>query len=148
MANLAKNKKAFFDYEILEEIEAGLALKGYEVKSVKLGHMSLKGSFVSIHEGELFLVNSTTPLYKYATVSDYNPTSSKKLLVKRKQIDRLIGKVRVDGLTLVPLSVYNKQGKIKLKFALARGKKKFDKRQVIKQREDDRNMGRILKQRH
>lgn len=148
MANLAKNKKAFFDYEILEEIEAGLVLKGYEVKSIKLGHMSLKGSFVSIHEGELFLVNSTTPLYKQATVSDYDPTSSKKLLVKRKQIDRLIGKVRVDGLTLVPLSVYNKQGKIKLKFALARGKKKFDKRQVIKRREDDRNMGRILKQRH
>jgi SsrA-binding protein len=148
MSTLAKNRKAFFDYEILEEIEAGLVLKGCEVKTIKQGHMSLKGAFVSVHNEELFLTNSSTPLYKHATVSDYNPTSSKKLLVKRKQIDRLIGKVHTEGLTLVPLSVYNNHGKIKLKFALARGKKKFDKRQVIKRREDDVRIGRIMKQRH
>ncbi len=148
MANLARNKKAFFDYEILEEIEAGLVLKGYEVKSVKLRHMSLKGSFVSVHGGELFLTNASIPLYKQATVSDYDPTVSRKLLVKRKQIDRLTGKAQADKLTLVPLSVYNKQGRLKLSFALAKGKKKFDKRQVIKQREDDVRIGRTMRQRH
>ncbi len=148
MDTLARNRRAFFDYEILEEIEAGLVLKGHEVKTIKQGHMSLKGSFVSVYNNELFLTNSSTPLYKYATVSDYDPTSSKKLLVKRKEIDRLMGKVHTEGLTLVPLSVYNNRGKVKLKFALARGKKKFDKRQVIKRREDDVRIGRIMKQRH
>lgn len=148
MSTLAKNRKAYFDYEPLEEIEAGLVLKGHEVKSVKLGHMSLKGSFVASHNNELFLTNASIPLYKHATVADYDPRSSRKLLVKRKQIDRLTEKVHADGLTLVPLSVYNNHGKIKLRFALARGKKKFDKRQVIKQREDDVRLGRIMKQHH
>lgn len=148
MCALAKNKKAFFDYEILEETEAGLVLKGYEVKSIKLSHMSLKGAFVSVYNNELFLTNAQIPLYKYATVSDYDPTSSRKLLVKRKQIDRLIGKVHTEGLTLVPLSVYNNHGKIKLTFALARGKKKYDKRHTIKQRESNVQIGRIMKQRH
>ncbi|MBT3356321.1 SsrA-binding protein SmpB [bacterium] len=148
MSTLARNKKAFFDYEHLEEIEAGLVLKGYEVKSIKQGHMSLKGSFVAAHDNELFLTNAAIPLYKHATVSDYDSRASRKLLVKRKQINRLIEKVHADGLTLVPLSVYNNHGKIKLKFALARGKRKFDKRQVIKQRQDDVQIGRIMKQRH
>ena len=145
---LARNKRAFFDYEILEEIEAGLVLKGYEVKTIKQGHMSLKGAFVSVYNGELYLTNASIPLYKYARVADYDPTSSRKLLVKRNQIDRLIGKAHTEGLTLVPLSVYNNRGKVKLKFALAKGKKKFDKRQAIKQREDKVHIGRIMKQRH
>lgn len=147
MPPLAKNKRAFFDYEILEKIEAGLVLKGHEVKAIKMSHMSLKGAFVSAHNNELFLTNAQIPLYKYATVSDYDPTASRKLLVKRKQINRLISKVHTEGLTLVPLSVYNNHGKIKLTFALAKGKKKYDKRHAIKQRESNVQIGRIMKQR-
>ncbi len=149
METLAKNRRAFFDYELLEKFEAGLLLKGYEVKAIKTGHISLKGAFVTSHKDELYLTNATIPLYKHAgKVPGYDPTLPRKLLLHRKEIKYLKGKSTTEGLTLVALSVYNKKGKIKLSFALAKGKKSIDKRQTIRKREDDIKIERIMKQQH
>ncbi|MEA2007323.1 MAG: SsrA-binding protein SmpB [Patescibacteria group bacterium] len=146
MKTIAINRRARFDYEILEKFEAGLQLKGYEVKSIKTGHISLKGSFVTSHKEELFLTNATIPLYKHAgKIADYNPTGPRKLLLHKKEIKYLKGKSGTEGLTLVPLSVYNEKGKIKVQFALAKGKKTRDKRQMIQKREDDIKMERTMK---
>lgn len=146
MKPIAVNKRAYFDYEILDKYEAGLVLKGYEVKSIKTGHISIKNAFVTTSKGELYLTNANIPLYQHASqISNYDPTGSRKLLVHRKELDSLIGKIQTEGLTLVPLSVYNKKRRIKLLFALAKGKKKYDKRQVIKEREDKRKMSRTLR---
>lgn len=143
---LAVNKRAKFDYEILEEFEAGLMLKGYEVKSIKTGHISIKSSFVTSKGEELFLTNANIPLYKYAgAVKNYDPDAPRKLLMRKKEIARLIGKKQVEGLTLVPVSVYNKQGKLKLRFALAKGKKQYDKREKIKEHQEKRKIERKMK---
>lgn len=146
MTTLATNKRAVFDYEILDEYEAGLVLSGAEVKSVKNGHLSLKGSFVSIHEGELYLTNAHISPYPFANpLTPYDPTRSRKLLVRKAEIKSLIGKLHVKGLTLVPLRVYTKRRLIKLKFAIGRGKKAFDKRGDIAKKESKREMDRKLK---
>lgn len=146
MKTLAYNRKAGFDYKFLEKFEAGLVLKGYEVKSIKTGHISLKGSFVTSKGDELYLTNANIPLYQHAgEVANYEETGSRKLLMKRKEISFLLGKLNAEGLTLVPISVYTKKGKIKLKFALAKGKKKFDKRENIKERQEKRNIERAMK---
>jgi len=146
MPTLASNKKAFFDYEILEKFEAGLALKGFEVKAIKTGHISIKGAFVTVKGKELFLTNAKIPLYQHAgKVENYEETAPRKLLLKKNEINRLIGKVKVEGLTLIPISVYNKRRLIKLEFALAKGKKKYDKRQAIKKRDTDREIARQMK---
>ncbi len=148
MKTFAINKRATFDYQLLEEFEAGLVLFGHEVKSVKNGHMSLKGAFVTSKGEELYLTNSTISLYKCAgKIADYDPIRARKLLLRKKQIKYLIGKKQADGLTLVPISVYNKEGLIKLNFSLAKGKKKIDKRETIKKRESTRNIERIMKSR-
>jgi len=146
MATLAVNKRANFDYEILERYEAGLALFGHEVKSVKLGHISLKESFVTIKGQELYLTNAHITPYKQAGhIPDYEPTRPRKLLLKRAQIAHLIGKSRTEGLTLVPVRVYTKKRYVKLEFGVGKGKKKFDKRETIKKREDERGMRRTIK---
>ncbi len=146
MKKLAINKRARFDYEILDRFEAGLVLKGHEVKSIRDGRMSLKGAFVTIHQEELYLTNANIPLYKHAgKIEDYESSASRKLLLRKREIKRLLGKRQVEGLTLVPLSVYNKSGKIKLEFALAKGKREIDKRQTIKKREDDIKIERKMK---
>lgn len=146
MKTFAVNRRASFDYKIMEEFEAGLVLKGYEVKSVKTGHISLKGAFVTAKGEELYLTNANIPLYKYAgKIAEYNETAPRKILMRKKEIARLLGKYRVEGLTLVPISVYTKKGRVKLKFALAKGTKKFDKREKIKEREDNRRIERIMK---
>ena len=148
MSKLAINKRAKFDYEILETFEAGLVLAGHEVKSAKTGHVSLKGAFVTFKGTELYLSNSTISLYKQAGgVGDYDPTHPRKLLVKKSEIKKLLGKVRTEGLTLVPLSMYNKKGLVKLEFALGKGKKKLDKRRTIQDREDKIKIERAFKQR-
>ena len=127
MSTLAVNKRAHFDYEILEKYEAGLALRGYEVKSIKTGHISLKESFVTIHGSELYLTNAHIPLYKHAgIVPDYDPTAPRKLLLKRSEIKQLIGRTRVHGLTLVPIRMYTKKRLIKLEFGLGKGKKEYE----------------------
>jgi SsrA-binding protein len=146
MPTLAFNKRASFDYELLERYEAGLVLSGAEVKSIKTGHISLKGAFVSLHENELFLTNATIPRYPFSDPSKpYDPTKSRKLLVKRSQIKAFIGKIHSQGLTLVPIRVYTKKRLVKVEFALAKGKKKFDKRTDIAKKEAKRKMERTLK---
>lgn len=146
MKTFAYNRRSKFDYNFLEEFEAGLVLKGYEVKSIKTGHISLKGSFVTAKASELFLTNAKIPLYKQAgEIKNYEETRARKILMGRKEIDYLLGKVHAEGLTLVPISVYTKKGKIKLKFALSKGKKQFDKRENIKERQENRRIERAMK---
>lgn len=146
MKILAKNKKAHFDYKLLEKYEAGLVLSGQEVKSVKTGHISLKGSFISIREEELYLVNATIPPYQFAgEITDYDPTQPRKLLIKKSEIKSLIGKTQSKGLTLIPIQVYTKRRLVKIEFALAEGKKKHDKRKDIADREAKRKAERALK---
>lgn len=145
MKVFAKNKKAFFDYEILETFEAGVQLKGTEVKSVKDARVSLKEAFVKIVGNEVFLVNAHIPEYLQGNRNNHEPTRSRKLLMHRRQIDRLSGKIKEAGLTLVPLKIYLKNRLIKLEIALAKGKKTHDKRASIKERDLQREMGRDFK---
>lgn len=146
MADYAYNRQANYEYEILEKYEAGLVLAGHEVKSIRGGHISLQGAYVVIKNEEAFLLNATVPAYQPKnTPSDYEPARSRKLLLRQEEIHSLIGKTRVKGLTLVPLRVYNKSSKIKLEFALARGKKEYDKRQKIAQLEAQRNIRRAIR---
>jgi SsrA-binding protein len=146
MKTIATNKKAFFDYTLGDHFEAGLELLGQEVKSIKSGHMSLKGSFVTLHSNELFLINANVTKYPFSDPKKaYDPLRSRKLLVKRSEIRSLIGKIHSQGLTLVPLRVYTKKRLIKLEFALARGKKAFDKRSDIAKKDTKRHIERTLK---
>jgi SsrA-binding protein len=153
MSVLAVNKKAGFDYSILETFEAGLVLLGYEVKSIKAGHISLKEAYIDFRtdkEGqpELYLLKAHVPLYKPAgKVDDYNPTRSRKLLLRGGEIAHLIGKKHQAGLTLIPLRIYTKNSFIKLEFGLAQGRKKYDKREVIKKREVERSIRTLTKRR-
>lgn len=138
MPNIATNKRASFDYSLQERYEAGLMLSGNEVKSVKLGRASLKGAFVTVKGSELYLTNALIPLYTQAhkdSTSNYQESGPRKLLLKRSEIRSLIGKSRAEGLTLVPIRLYTKERLVKLEFAVAKGKKEFDKRQTIKKRD-------------
>ncbi len=148
MKILAVNKRASFDYELMDRYEAGLALTGAEVKSVKTGHVSLKGAFVTVKGNELFLTNSFIPPYVHAHKDTrHEDTRSRKLLLKRSEIRSLIGKSRVLGLTLIPLRLYTRKQLIKLEFAVGKGKKSYDKRESIKKREAGREMGRARRER-
>jgi len=153
MSVLAYNKRANYDYEISDKYEAGIVLYGHEVKSVKTGHISLKGAFVTLRRArgrplpELYLTNSHIPKYKMAgTVKNYDPDRPRKLLLHKSQITHLIGKKQEQGLTLVPIKIYTKRGLIKLEFGIGRGKKKIDKRELIKKREVDRKIRTLIKQ--
>lgn len=133
MAEYTTNPKAGFDYEILETLEAGLVLFGHEVKSIKTGKASIKGSYVKILDGEPFLIGAVVAPYQPAnTPADYDPQRSRKLLLSKKQISTLAGTTQTHGLTLIPLKLYDQKGKIKLLVGIARGKKKYDKRETIK----------------
>ncbi len=144
----AINKRAKHDYHILETFEAGLVLKGHEVKSIKTGKISLKGSYVVIRAGQAFLINAHIPPYQPKnTPRNYVPDRTRKLLLKKKEIKYLAGKSQEKGLTLVPLKVYTKKDKLKLEFGIGRGKKKTDKRETIKKREAKREIQRKLKTR-
>lgn len=144
-----RNKRAFYDYEILEKYEAGLVLSGQEVKAVRAKTVSLKGSYVTLKNGVPFLINAHISPYKHAgKIKNYEPTRSRKLLLNKSEIKSLIGKLQQKGLTLVPLSLYNKHRRIKLEFALAKGKKQYDKRESIKSREASRVILRKLRQRY
>jgi SsrA-binding protein len=147
MKVFADNKKAYFNYKILEKFEAGISLVGQEVKSIKLGHVNLAGSYVVIDKNsEVFWIGAKIPPYQPNNApSDYNPERSRKLLLKKREIEYLIGKSKQRGLTLIPLKVYTKNAKIKLEFGLAQGKKEFDKREKIKKREIEREIRQTLK---
>lgn len=142
----SENKKARFDYEILDTYTAGIILSGQEVKSVKSGHMSLKGSYVTFFRNEAILTNANITKYKFAgNLEGYDPTQSRKLLLKKKEIRYLRGKSEEKGLTIVPLKVYSKNRLIKIEIAVARGKKLYDKKETLKQRDTEREIRRSLK---
>lgn len=146
--SLIKNKKAAFNYEIREKIEAGISLFGFEVKSIRAGNGSLSGSFVKIKESGAYLTGAYIAAYQPANTPDtYDPYRDRKLLLTKKELKFLIGKQQEQGLTLIPLSLYNKGKLIKLELALARGKKKHDKRETIKQRDVEREVKREFKER-
>lgn len=143
---LAENRRARYDYEILDTYEAGLVLHGYEVKSIKTGRVSLRGAYVVIKDNEAYLINAFIPPYQPAnTPDDYNPERNRKLLLNKSEIKSLIGKSKRKGLTLVPLKLYTKRGKIKLGLAVAKGKREIDKREAIKKRETEREVQRKLR---
>ncbi len=157
MSALADNKRAHYDYEISDTYEAGLVLFGHEVKSIKTGHVSLKGSYVTLRQAqggqsknpEMYLINAHIPLYKKATtIKDYDPTRARKLLLHKKQIEHLVGKKKEQGLTLVPIKIFVTRSFVKLEFGIGKGKKKFDKREAIKKREVDRKIRAITKTRY
>jgi len=148
MAHYAENRKARFNYEILEKYEAGIELLGTEVKSVRGGQMSLEGAFVIVRGGEVYLINTNIPPYQIKNApKDYDPLRNRRLLLTKKEIAELAGSEKNKSLTIVPISVYNKNRKIKVEIALVKGKKKFDKRDVIKKRDTDRELRREYKDR-
>mgnify|MGYP001576755752 CR=1 FL=1 len=148
MKILSENKKAYFNYNILEKFEAGISLIGQEVKSIKTRGVNLAGSYVVIKNEEAFWIGAIISPYQPKNApSNYDAERSRKLLLKKAEIKYLIGKVKERGLTLIPLKVYTKKGKIKLEFGIVKGKKKFDKRESIKKREVEREIRRELKSR-
>ncbi|MGP1494503.1 MAG: SsrA-binding protein SmpB [Streptobacillus sp.] len=140
MQILANNKKAYFDYFIEEEYEAGLELKGTEVKSIKMTKVSIKESFIRIIKNEPFIMGMFVTNYSFGNINNVNETRVRKLLLHKKEIKKLEEKSKLLGYTIVPLSVYNKNGIIKVKIALARGKKNYDKRESIKKRDLSREI--------
>lgn len=146
MEFLTENKKAFFNYEILEKFNAGVELLGLEVKSLKAKRGTLDGAYVSVRDNEVFLLGATIPPYQPKnTPADYEPTRPRRLLLTKKEISQLSGRENQRGLTIVPLSLYNAERKIKITIAVARGKKKYDKRETLKKREASREIQRTLK---
>lgn len=146
MANYAENRKARFNYEILEKYEAGIELLGTEVKSVRGGQMSLEGAFVIVRGGEAFLINANVPPYQAKnTPKDYDPLRNRTLLLTKKELIELAGNEKDKSLTIVPIAVYNKGRKIKVEIALVKGKKKFDKRETTQKRETDRSIRREMR---
>ncbi len=146
MQIFSQNKKAYFNYDILEKIEAGLILNGQEVKSIKQGRVNIKGAHVFLEKGEMYLINVDIPAYQPKNApADYNSKRKRKLLLNKKEINSLIGKIKQKGLTLVPLKIYNKNGRIKTELALVKGKKKTDKRELIKKRDTNREIERAIK---
>jgi len=142
---LIVNRKAYHDYEILETFEAGIVLRGAEVKSLREGRANLKGSYADIKDEEVWLLNFHISPYPQAGILNPDPYRDKKLLLHRRQIRKLTDKIKEKGLTLVPLKVYFKNGKAKVQMALAKGKKMYDKRRVLKEKELRREQERVLK---
>jgi SsrA-binding protein len=146
MPTLAVNKKAHHQYEILEKFEAGIELLGHEVKTVRAGRLSLVGSYVTLRGGQAWLLNSLIPKYAQAGPQPgYDPNRTRRLLLHKRELQRLAGKLEQKGLTLVPLSAYTKRSLIKIEFGLARGKQQFEKRESIKKRDLDREIRRTVK---
>jgi len=146
--SLITNKKARFNYEILDTYVAGIELFGFEVKSLKAGQGSLEGAHITIRGGEAYVVGMFVPPYQPAnTPKDYDPYRNRKLLLTKKEISELVSIDQKNRLTIVPLSVYNKRPKVKIDIATAKGKKKFDKRETLKKRDTEREIGRDFKDR-
>jgi len=146
MTDLAVNRRAQFDYEILSTYEAGISLLGFEVKAIKSGRINLAGAYAVIRGGEAWLINGTIPPYQAAnSPADYDPTRTRRLLLHKSEIKELIGAATEKGLTIVPLKVYTKHNRVKMLIGLGRHKKKGDKREIIKRRETNREIARTLK---
>ena len=138
------NRKASFNYFFKELLEAGIVLKGSEVKSLRDGKGSIADSYAVDNNGELFLINSHIPLYRESSYNNHNPKADRKLLLNRKEINKLIGRINQEGLTLIPTKLYFLKGKIKVEIAVAKGKKLYDKRQVKKARDWKREKARLF----
>ena len=139
------NRKASFNYFFKELYEAGIVLKGSEIKSVRLGKINIADSYAVDKKGEIFLVNSHIPIYKQASYSNHNPYSERKLLLNKREINKLIGRINEDGFTLVPTKMYFKKGKAKIEIAVAKGKRHYDKRQTKKTRDWNREKARYFR---
>ena len=139
------NRKASFNYFFLDLLEAGIALKGSEVKSLRDGKGSIADAYAVDKNGEIFLINSHIPLYKQSSYNNHDPKSDRKLLLNKKEINKLIGRINQEGLTLVPTKLYFKKGKAKVLIAVGKGKKLYDKRQVKKKRDWSREKQRIFR---
>ena len=139
------NRKASFNYFLIDFYEAGLVLRGSEIKSVRSGKVSIADSYGIEKDGELFLINSHIPVYKEASYSNHNPYAERKLLLNKREINKLIGKVNKDGLTIVPTKMYFKKGKAKVEIAVAKGKKQYDKRQTKKTKDWNREKARYFR---
>ena len=148
MPTIARNKQINRSFKTIEEFEAGLVLTGAEVKSIKTGHISLKGAFISIKDGQAYIKKMHIPIYSKASLQskqNYNTDADRRILLTKKQILHLSNKTNEKGLTIIPVSVYTSRRLIKVKIALVKGKKKFDKRETIKKREVGRTIARKLK---
>ena len=145
--NIAENRKAFHDYHIVESFEAGVALLGTEVKSIREGGVQLRDSFARIEGGEVWIYNVHISAYSNRGYSNHEPTRKRKLLLHRQEIKKLIGKTVEKGMTLVPVRMYLKNGRIKVAISLAKGKQEHDKRETIKRRETDRETRAAVKER-
>jgi SsrA-binding protein len=141
---IAQNKRARHDYAVLEEFEAGVALVGTEVKSLRLGRASLTDAYATVDDGEVWLRGLHIPEYTHGSWTNHEPRRTRKLLLHRKEIERLIGKTREGGLTLVPMALYFRDGKVKCEIALARGKRVYDKRQDMAKRDAQRDIQRAI----
>ena len=145
MATISENKKAYFDYDIIEKHEAGVELAGFEVKSIKNGRINLAGSYAIIKDNQIWLLNADVPPYQPLNMPEsYDPKRTRRLLLKRLEINSLIGKTQEKSLTLVPLKVYTKNRRIKIEIGLAKSRKKSDKREFIKKREAKKEIKRIV----
>ena len=142
---IADNKRALFEYKIIDKLEAGIVLTGQEVKSVRSGNINLKGSYISLRNGEFYLIGAHIPPYQVHSNTIHYPERPRKLLLNRKEIVQLIRALKEKGLTLIPLKVYSRGCFIKIEIGLVKGKKRFDKRETIKKRDIDRNLQRSLK---
>ena len=145
--SVAENRKAFHDYHVLDTWEAGLVLLGTEVKSIREGRVNLRDSYARIENGEVWLCNVNVSAYSHRGYADHEPMRQRKLLMRREEIRKLIGKTVEKGMTLVPLRMYFKAGRIKVAIGLAKGKKDYDKRETIKRRETDRETRAAIKSR-
>ena len=146
MTDFARNKKALHDFNIEETYEAGIALTGPEVKSVREGRANLKESYARVRDGEVFLIGAHISPYENATHREQSPTRERKLLLHRKEIDRLTGKTLTEGNTLVPLKLYSKNGNVKLQIGVASRKREYDKRRDIARKTAEREMQRAVKE--
>jgi SsrA-binding protein len=146
-ANIAENRKAFHDYHILETFEAGVALLGTEVKAIREGRVNLRDSFARLEDGEVYLYNVNISSYSHRGYADHEPLRRRKLLLHKDEIRKLIGKTVERGMTLVPVRLYFKKGRVKVALSLAKGKKDYDKRETIKRRETERETRAAVKSR-
>src|SRR5947207_11703967 len=146
-SNIAENRKAFHDFHLLEQFEAGVALLGTEVKAIREGRVNLRDSFARVEDGEVFLYNVNISPYSHRGYSEHEPLRRRKLLLHRDEIRKLIGKTVERGMTLVPVRMYFKNGRVKVAVSLAKGKKDYDKRETVKRREIDRETRAAVKER-
>ena len=142
---ISNNRKARFNYFFKEFYEAGICLKGSEVKSLRDGKANISESYAYDNNGEIFLVNSHIPSYKESSYNNHNPKRNRKLLLNKREINKLIGRINIEGLTLIPTKLYFKKGKAKVELAVAKGKKQYDKRQTKKKRDWNREKARFFR---